>query len=82
MCLHTIPSRWSGDLTLWGERAGPVGWDTAGMGPLTGVGDAVPPPPGGPSPVFQEETMALHVPGSTQLCTCSQLSPLCRDWHV
>ena len=28
-----------------GETAGHVGRDTAGMGPLTGVGDAIPPPP-------------------------------------
>lgn len=32
-CLHTTPSRWSGDLTLSGERAGHTGQDRAGMGP-------------------------------------------------
>lgn len=59
-------------------------WDGTrqGWGPSQAWVTPSRPLPGGPSPVFQEETMALHVLGSTQLCTCLQLSPLCRDWHV
>lgn len=51
-------------------------------GALTGLGDARPATPGGPSPAFQRRRWLWHRPGSTQPCTCSQLSPLCRDWHV
>lgn len=84
MCLHTTPSRWSGDLTLGGKGVVEKVRHTVGTRPRTDVGDGLLPsgcPGVACSPVFQWETMVLQVLGRMQLCICLQLSSRCRDWQ-